>query len=80
MKTAWKTGGILFVAALLIGVGAFWLMRQPRTAEAEPRTRIGPGGPRTRPAAAAAETKRPGGSRRGQANHRRQGDGSAAQP
>jgi HlyD family secretion protein len=35
MKAAWRVIGILIVAALLVGAGAFWMMRQSDTAEAE---------------------------------------------
>jgi HlyD family secretion protein len=35
MKTAWKIASVLLVAALLVGAGAFWLIRQPETAEAD---------------------------------------------
>jgi HlyD family secretion protein len=35
MRAAWKIAGILIVAGLLVGTGAFWLIRQPETAEAE---------------------------------------------
>ena len=35
MKTVWRIMGILIVAALIVGAGAFWMMRQSDTAEAE---------------------------------------------
>ena len=35
MRTAWKIASVVVVAALLVGAGAFWWIRQPRTAEAE---------------------------------------------
>ena len=35
MKARWKIAGALLLAALLIGAGASWLLRQPRTVDAE---------------------------------------------
>jgi len=35
MKATWRILSIVIVAALLVGAGTFWLMRQPETAEAE---------------------------------------------
>ena len=38
MKNAWKVGSVILIAALLVGAGAFWLIQQPETAEAEAAT------------------------------------------
>lgn len=35
MKAGWKIASVVLVAALLVGAGAFWLIRQPKTAQAE---------------------------------------------